>query len=74
MDLLELMIQESLLGQLFILRARTSVVSIRINADASPGCEQTNDLDIFGIHEADEILHDDVDTVLMEIAMVAKAE
>ena len=38
------------------------------------GGEETGDLDVFGLHEAHEVFHDDIDTVLMEVAVVAEGE
>ena len=73
-SLLQRIFLESLLCQLLIFRARPPIVGIRIDADATARREQPRDLDILGIHELDEILHDDVDTILMEVAVVAEGE
>ena len=65
---------ESLLCQLLILGAWLAIVGIRPDADATTRSEDTCHLDVFRIHQLDEVLHDDVDTVLMEVAMVAETE
>ena len=36
--------------------------------------EISGDFDIAGLHEFDEVFHDDVDAVFMEIAVVSEAE
>ena len=59
---------------LFVLGARTAVVGVGVDGDAATWGEEAGDLDVFGIHQFDEVLHDDVDTILMEIAVVAEAK
>ena len=68
------MIHEALLSEMLILGARAAVVGIGINADATTRGEEPDDLNILGIHQTDEILHDDIDAILMEITMIAKTE
>jgi hypothetical protein len=65
---------EALLGQCLVLGAWTTVVGIGIYADATTGNEEACNLDILGIHEADEVFHDDVDTILMKLTAVAEGE
>ena len=65
---------EPVLGQLLVLGAGTAVVGVGVDGDAAAGGEDTCDLDVFGGHEAYEVFHDDVDAVLMEVAVVAEAE
>ena len=68
------MVQEALLGELFVLGAGAAVVGIGIDADATTRGEQADDLDVLGVHQANQVLHNHVDAVFMEIAMVAEAE
>jgi len=65
---------ESLCSELFVLGARTAVVSIGQDADPPSRSEVTQDLDIARVHEGDEVLHDDIHTVFVEGTMVAEAE
>ena len=65
---------ETLFGQFLVLGARTAVVGVGIDGDAATWGEEAGNLDVFGIHQFDEVLHDDVDTVLMEVAVVSEAE
>ena len=71
---LHVVVQETILSHLLVLRARSAVVGVRINADAAPGDKDAGHLNILRFHQANEVLHDDVDTVLMEAAVVAEAE
>ena len=66
--------QEALFGQVGIFGARTSVVGIGIDADAAARREEADDLNVFGVHQRHKILHDLVDTVFVEITMVAEGE
>lgn len=54
--------------------ARLAVVAIRVNRDTAARSKFAPNLDIFRFHELNQILHDDIDAVLMEIAMIAEAE
>ena len=57
-----------------VLMLGIAVVGEGLDGDTTAGIKQTDDLQVFGIHQLDQILHDDVDTVLVEVAMVAEAE
>lgn len=62
------------LGHFFVFRSRSSVVGVGINADAASWCEDSRHFDVFWIHQFDEVLHDDVDTIFVEVAVVSEAE
>ena len=66
--------EETVLCHLLIFCARAAIVGIGVDTNAATWREETNDFDVFGIHQADEIFHDGIDTVLMKIAVVAEAE
>ena len=68
------MTKESFLSHSFVFSAGTSVVGIGVDADATAWGEETRYLDVFWIHETYEVLHDDVDTILVEVTMVAEGE
>ncbi len=65
---------EALLGEGLVLGAGTAVVGVRVDGDAAARGEEAGDLYVLGIHQLDEILHDLVDAVLVEITVVAEAE
>ena len=66
--------EHTLLGHLFILRSRLSVVGVRVDADAAAWGKESDDLDVLWFHQLHQVFHDDVDAVLMEIAIVAEGE
>ena len=59
-------------GDLFPARVRTAVVGVGMDGDASARREFAPDLDILRIHELDEVLHDSVHAILVEIAVIAE--
>ena len=65
---------EAFVGQSFVFGAGAAVVGIGEDADAAAGGEETGDLDVLGLHEAHEVFHDDIDTVFMEVAVVAEGK
>lgn len=65
---------ESLLCQFLVFGAWLAIVGIRPDADAATRSKDACYLYIFRVHQFDEILHDDVYTVFMEIAMIAETE
>ena len=65
---------ESLLCQFLVFGAWLAIVGIRPDADAATRSKDACYLYIFRVHQFDEILHDDVYAVFMEVAMVAETE
>ena len=57
-----------------ILVLGVAIVGEGLDGDTTTGIEQADDLQIFGVHQLDQVLHDDVDAVLVEVAVVAEAE
>ena len=50
------------------------VVGEGVDADAASGGEDTRYLEVFGVHQFDQVFHDDVDAVFVEVAVVAERE
>lgn len=71
---LQVVLLQTVFGQLLIFCAGAAVVGIGVNADAATRGEQACHFNVFGVHQFDEILHDDVHAVLMEVAMIAETE
>ena len=65
---------KALLSQLFIFGSRLAVVGVWPDADAAAWGKDTGYFDILRIHQINEVLHDDVHAVFVEIAMIAEAE
>ena len=57
-----------------VLMLGITIVGKGLDGNAATGIEQADDLKIFGVHQLDQVLHDDVDTILVEVAVVAEAE
>jgi len=51
-----------------------AVVGEGLDGDAATGFEQSDDLQIFRIHQFDQVFHNDVHAVFVEVAMIAEAE
>ena len=51
-----------------------AVVAVRVNRNTAARGKFAPDLNVFRIHKADKVFHDDVHTVLVEIAVIAEAE
>lgn len=65
---------ETLFGQFLVLGTRTAVVGVRIDGDTATWGKETSNLDVFGIHQFYEVLHDDVYAVFVEVSVVSEAE
>ena len=50
------------------------IVGEGVDTDAASGGEDTRYLEVFGVHQFDQVFHDDVDTIFVEIAVVAERE
>ena len=66
--------QKPFFSKLFPFGARSAIVGIGVDADAATGHEEARHLNVLGIHQANQVFHDNVDTVLMKVAMVAERE
>ena len=70
----QLIIAEPLFGKSLILCAGTAIVGVGMDADAAARDEEAENLDVAGGHKTDEVVEDDVDAVLVEVAMVSEGE
>lgn len=59
---------------LLIFRSGTPIIRIRINGNATARGENPRNFNILGIHQANEVFHDDIHAILMKSAMIAKTE
>ena len=73
-DNLSLMGRETLPGKGLIFSPWTAVIGIRMDGYPSSRSEQAQHLDVLRIHQLNQVVHDYVDTILMETAMVPEAE
>lgn len=71
---LKIVLLETIEHEFFVARAWLAVVGIWEDADATSGSEEASDLNVFGIHETNQVLHNDIDAVFVEVAVIAKGE
>jgi hypothetical protein len=57
-----------------ILGTWAAIVGIGIYGNAATRSKDSLDLDVLGVHETNQVLHYRVDTILVEIAMIAETE
>ena len=65
---------ETLLGKFLVFCAWASVIGVGIYAYASAWSEYSSYFYILGIHKFNQILHNLVDAVFMEVSVIAEAE
>ena len=68
------MAEQSLTSYSLILRPRASIVAEGYNTNPSTRAKVTRYLYVFGIHQLDEIVHNDIDTIFVKSTMRTKAE
>ena len=68
------MIHQTEVSHLLILRPLASIIGIGIDGYTTARSKDPGYFNIFRIHQTDEIFHDLVDAVFMEVAVIAKTE
>lgn len=68
------MMQETEAGEVFPLGIRRAVVAVRVDGESAAWEEFAPYFDIAWMEKLDEVIHDDIHAVLMEIAVIAEAE
>jgi hypothetical protein len=68
------MIHHPVIRHLLILGTRTAIIGVWIDADATTRSENACNLDILRIHKAYEVLHNLIDAILVEVAMITERE
>ena len=66
--------QETEAGKVFPLGIRCAVVAVRVDGESAAGEKFAPYFDIAGMEKLDEVTHDDIHAVLVEITVIAKAE
>ena len=67
-------IEQAVLGKLFVLGARATVIGERIDTYTTARGEESSYLDVLGVHQSYEVLHDDVYAILVERPVTAETE
>ena len=68
------MIHHAIVRHFLVLGAGLTVVAVWVNTDAAPWSELAPNLDITWVHQLNQVFHDDIHAVLVEVSMVAEAE
>ncbi len=68
------MIHHPMARHLLVFRPRFSVVAIRVDRDAAARSELAPYLDVARVHQLDQVVHNNVDAILVKIAVIAEAE
>lgn len=68
------MIHHPILRHLLIFRPWLAIIAVRIDGDAAARGEFAPDFDVARVHQFDQIVHNDVHAILVEVAVVAEAE
>ena len=71
---LQIVLPQAIGGEFGVGRVGAAVVGVRVDADAAARGEQARHLDVLRVHEADEVFHDDVHAVFVEVAVVAETK
>jgi len=68
------MVEHTLLCHLLIFCPWLTIVGIGVNGNTATREKEANDLNVFGLHQLDQVLHYDVDTILVEVTVIAEGE
>ena len=65
---------KALFGSLFPLCTRLAIVCVWIDGQTTARRKLAPYLDVLRIHQLDEIFHDDINTIFMEITMITETK
>ena len=65
---------KALFCRLFPLCTRLAVVCVRIDGQTTARRKLTPYLDVLRIHQLDEVFHDDIDAIFVEVPMVTETK
>ena len=60
--------------RLFPLCTRLAIICVWIDRQTTAWCKLAPYLDVFRIHQLDEVFHDDIDAVLVKVPVIAEAK
>ena len=69
-----IMLPQPIFSKFFPLSALHPMVAVGIDGEAAAGKEFAPDFDVPGMEEVDQVVHDDIDAVFVEVSVVAEAE
>lgn len=68
------MVSQSVPCHVFPARTGLTVIAVRVDRNAASRSKFTPDFDVFRIHQFDQVFHDDIHAVFMEVPMISEAE
>ena len=68
------MLHQAVHSHLFKLGALSAIVAVRVNGNAAAGQKLSPHFNVRRLHQPDQVVHDNVHTVLVEIAVIPEAE
>ena len=71
---IQIMMPKPKFCQLLIVAAGLPVITVGVNANPAPGRKFTPNLNVFGVKQPGQILHNNIGAILMKITVVPKAE
>ena len=60
--------------RLFPLCTRLAIICVRIDGQTTARCKLAPYLDVLRVHQLDEVFHDDIDAIFVEIPMVTETK
>jgi len=67
-------VHQAVLGPLLVFGAGLAVVAIRVDAQAAAWQKFPPYLNVFGLHQLNQVFHDDVDAIFVKSAVVTETE
>ena len=68
------MLPQPICSKFFPFCSLHAMVAVGIDGEAAAGKEFAPDFDVAGMEEVDQVVHDDIDAVFMEVTVIAEAE
>ena len=68
------MVHQAVLGPLLIFGAGLAVIAIRVDAQSATWQKFSPHLDVFRLHQFNQVFHDDVNAIFVKSAVVAETE
>jgi hypothetical protein len=68
------MVHHPVFGHLFVFGSRFSIIAVRIDTQTTAWKEFTPNLDVFGLHQFNQVFHNDIDAIFVKRAVVSETE
>src|SRR5690606_33693983 len=71
---IHVMVHHPMVGHRFKFGTFSAIIAVWIDADSTPWGEFSPHLYVFRIHKPNQVLHDDIDAIFVEVAVIPEAE